>query len=208
MQVVLLSTDLMVVSRVQDAAARSAASVRVAVDVPALVNLHGHVPADFVIVDLASSPLAIDTLVSQLKADAEPPTRIVAFGPHVHEERLAAARAAGCDLVMARGQFFSQVESLLAAERQPEQHVLGQCMAGYRWSIRRDFWNTGRAILGERRQAVLFGLIDIHLAHLHSVDVAPQQQVNTDGRYPEKSSAWLPCACARSPHAGISTWTM
>jgi DNA-binding response OmpR family regulator len=117
MQVVLLSTDLMVVSRVQGAAARTGASVRVAADVPAAAKLHGDLPADLVIADLATSPLAIDSLISQLKANAKPPARVVAFGPHVHEEWLAAARAAGCDVVMARGQFFSQVESLLAADR-------------------------------------------------------------------------------------------
>src|SRR4029434_10303303 len=81
MQVVLLSTDLMVVSRVQGAAARTGASVRVAADVPAAAKLHGDLPADLVIADLATSPLAIDSLISQLKANAKPPARVVAFGP-------------------------------------------------------------------------------------------------------------------------------
>jgi hypothetical protein len=40
-------------------------------------------------------------------------TRVIAFGPHVHEDRLAAARAAGCDSVLSRGQFFSQAENVL-----------------------------------------------------------------------------------------------
>jgi hypothetical protein len=41
--------------------------------------------------------------------------RLIAFGPHVHEEKLAAARTAGFDLVISRGKFFSDVEAIIAA---------------------------------------------------------------------------------------------
>jgi hypothetical protein len=52
-------------------------------------------------------------IVEQLKAAPNRP-RVIAFGPHVHEERLQAARKAGCDEVVSRGQFFAQVEGMLA----------------------------------------------------------------------------------------------
>jgi len=40
-------------------------------------------------------------------------TYVVAFGPHVHEERLAAAREAGCDEVLSRGEFFARVNAIV-----------------------------------------------------------------------------------------------
>jgi hypothetical protein len=42
------------------------------------------------------------------------PLAILAYGPHVHEDRLAAARAAGCDAVVSRGQLDREADSLLA----------------------------------------------------------------------------------------------
>jgi hypothetical protein len=39
--------------------------------------------------------------------------RIVAFGSHVHEARLACAEQAGCDLVLSRGQFSSKPTAYL-----------------------------------------------------------------------------------------------
>jgi hypothetical protein len=58
--------------------------------------------------------LDIAALVDQLKLKAASATRTIAFGPHVHEERLAAARHAGCDRVVSRRQFFSQLDTILA----------------------------------------------------------------------------------------------
>ena len=40
-------------------------------------------------------------------------TRLVAFGPHVHKAKLAAAAAAGFGLVLSRGQFYAQMDELL-----------------------------------------------------------------------------------------------
>lgn len=40
---------------------------------------------------------------------AAPGARIVAFGPHVDDEALAAARAGGADAVLARSRFFADV---------------------------------------------------------------------------------------------------
>ncbi len=41
-------------------------------------------------------------------------TRIVAFGPHVHESRLAAATQAGCSPVLSRGQLTARLSDYLA----------------------------------------------------------------------------------------------
>jgi DNA-binding NarL/FixJ family response regulator len=69
--------------------------------------------ANAVIVDLSTPSVDVASLVNQLKSKIGSIARVVAFGPHVHEQRLAAAREAGCDLVVSRGQFFSQLETIL-----------------------------------------------------------------------------------------------
>lgn len=38
---------------------------------------------------------------------------VIAFGSHVHESRLEAAQQAGCDRVLARGQFDRQMQEIL-----------------------------------------------------------------------------------------------
>ena len=62
--------------------------------------------ADIAIVDLSRQGV-LDVLPSVRAA------RVIAFGSHVDTELLAAARAAGCDEVMARSAFFSRVRELL-----------------------------------------------------------------------------------------------
>jgi len=56
--------------------------------------------ADVVIVDLARGPA-----IAEIRA-SHPQTKIVAYGSHVDQDAMAAARAAGADDVMARSQFF------------------------------------------------------------------------------------------------------
>ena len=113
MKVVLLSSDLMVVSRVQGTAARTGAAVRALSNASPAIESCLNEQADVLIVDLATPSLDLETLVNGLKAVATRSTRIVAFGPHVHEDRLEAAREAGCDVVMSRGRFFAEMDSIL-----------------------------------------------------------------------------------------------
>jgi DNA-binding NarL/FixJ family response regulator len=67
-----------------------------------------------VLIDLASSQVAPAEIVTQLKSAATPPVSVIAFGPHVHQTQLDAAKSAGCDLVLTRGQFDSQIAAILA----------------------------------------------------------------------------------------------
>jgi hypothetical protein len=64
------------------------------------------VEADIVVVDL-SRPGVLDAL------PALAGTRTIGFGSHVDRELLDAARAAGCELVLARSEFFRQAAELL-----------------------------------------------------------------------------------------------
>ncbi len=70
-------------------------------------------------VDLRAPGLDVATLVAGLRSARSAPIHVLAGGPHVHEASLAAARAAGCDEVVTRGEFERRldaaVERLMAA---------------------------------------------------------------------------------------------
>jgi hypothetical protein len=70
--------------------------------------------ADVVIVDLARHTSALETV----RAIA-PGAYVVAFGPHVDEDALVAARAAGADLVLPRSRFFR--DPAAAAQPPPDR---------------------------------------------------------------------------------------
>ena len=65
------------------------------------------VQADLVVVDLAR----VDDLTAVRRA--APHSRIIAFGPHVDDAALEAARDAGIDEVIPRSKFFRQLNELL-----------------------------------------------------------------------------------------------
>ena len=114
MNAILLSTDLMISSHVAGAAMRSGTQVRTASSVAALLEQAAEGQPSLVILDLSMPGIDPTQLVPQLKSLPVPTATIAAFGPHVHAARLEAAAAAGCDVVMSRGQFHAQVDALLA----------------------------------------------------------------------------------------------
>jgi len=67
-----------------------------------------------VLLDLSLPGLDTKTVVDQLRQGAVETPTIVAYAPHVHATKLAAAREAGCDEVLTRGQFHAQIEQLLS----------------------------------------------------------------------------------------------
>ena len=113
MTIVLLSNDLTVLSQVEGAATRLGHTVRSATGEALAVELCKDDDASTLVIDLSMQSVDLASLVNQLKANEGSSTRVVAFGPHVHEQRLAAAREAGCDLVVSRGQFLSQLDTIL-----------------------------------------------------------------------------------------------
>ena len=115
MQVVLLTTDLMTASQVSGAAREAGAKLRVAAS-PLDVQRHTEeLPADLVILDLTCPAAVPSTMVEQLR-QLSPVPGILAFGPHVHAEKLAAAKSAGCDEVLSRGQFFSKMDQIFCSD--------------------------------------------------------------------------------------------
>jgi DNA-binding NarL/FixJ family response regulator len=111
--VVLLSGDLMAVSQVQGAISRTGAGLRTATTAEQAISICNELPVAVVVVDLGVPAFEVGSLVSSLKRAGASIPKIVAFGPHVHEDRLSAAKAAGCDEVISRGQFFAHLESIL-----------------------------------------------------------------------------------------------
>jgi AmiR/NasT family two-component response regulator len=111
-QVVLLTSDLMFVAKFQASATRVGVSGDVAMSNEAL--LAKAVGAGLVICDLTKRGLDIAAVVVELRALTTPPKKILAFGPHVQTALLQAAHEAGCDLVLTRGQFDAQLDTILA----------------------------------------------------------------------------------------------
>ncbi len=117
MTIVYLTTDLMFTSRVGGVAARLGMTLKTAGTPAALMESLAAQPDSIVLLDLTLSDLDPRALVAELKAIARPPRSIIAYGPHVHQDRLAEAAAAGCDEVLTRGQFSARMEETLAKWR-------------------------------------------------------------------------------------------
>ena len=113
MQIVLVSNDLTVVSRVQGVCAKVGATLRTVGDLQQAIDAIGSEPARVVILDLSTPQIDVDALAIAAKSDAGGAPKVIAFAPHVHVEKLAAARQAGCDEVVSRGQFFAQLDAIL-----------------------------------------------------------------------------------------------
>ncbi len=117
MSAILLTADLACSSKAAGAAARAGAELVTAMSTSALLDKLSSRGAELVLLDLTAPGLNPAELVGQIKSSALPPRAIIAFGPHVHEAKLAAAAEAGCDQVLARGAFYAQLEQLLAESR-------------------------------------------------------------------------------------------
>lgn len=112
MTILLVSADLGCLATVSGAANRGGHVLRTAMNVAAVDDkLHG---VSVVILDLNTAGLDLGELVPRLRSQLPVGATIVAFGPHVHEARLAAAADAGCDRVLSRGQFHARLDALLA----------------------------------------------------------------------------------------------
>lgn len=115
MAILFLTTDLLFSSRVAGAAARLGMTLKTAATPAALIELLAAADREsLVLLDLNSPGVDPQQLAPALRAGRNPPRAIIAYGPHVHEDRLAAATAAGCDEVLTRGQFNARMEETLA----------------------------------------------------------------------------------------------
>src|SRR5262249_9093040 len=111
------TADLMFASRVQGAAARRGIGLDVAMSTSAALEKGSAAAPYLAIIDLTLPKLDIERTVADLHATFGSQLTIVAFGPHVQHEHLAAAENAGCDRVLTRGQFNATMDAVLAEFR-------------------------------------------------------------------------------------------
>lgn len=105
----ILSSDLMSAVRIADTSAALGYSART---VEQAAELEG-ARADIVVVDIANAPVDAGEAVARLR-EANPAARFIAVYRHTEPEQARAARAAGCDLVLNRAQFFTDIGAALA----------------------------------------------------------------------------------------------
>ena len=105
--VVMLSGDLMFASRVRAASQSAGVGFHFGGSLPE-ANLES---VRFVVLDLSTRSGLIGSIAS-LCAKRCPRAKLIAYGPHVHVDRLREARASGIPNVMTNGQFNAQLPVL------------------------------------------------------------------------------------------------
>jgi CheY-like chemotaxis protein len=114
MTIVLFSTDLMLASTAQGAAARHGANLIVAAGAAAAIEACRTAQVALVAVDLRTPGLDLGALVPAIRAASTEAVHVLACAPHVHEASLAAAAAAKCDEVVTRGEFERRFDAAVA----------------------------------------------------------------------------------------------
>src|SRR5690606_37770965 len=112
--VLLVSGDLFLGSRIRAAAQGQNRSLDVAGSGAMALERLQSASYRLVLVDLETPGLQIAELVAARTGDDRP--TFIAYGPHVHEQRLETARQAGCDRVLTRGKFDAALPQLLSLD--------------------------------------------------------------------------------------------
>lgn len=110
-RILVVSTDLMVASRLAGAAGAAGARLD---QRPAIAADAG--PYDLVLLDLQGLKGPVESVVAAargLAGGTRPDVRVVAFGPHVAGDQLRAAVAAGCDEAVSRGELLGGFAALV-----------------------------------------------------------------------------------------------
>jgi ActR/RegA family two-component response regulator len=109
--VVLLSDDLLWISRFAASAQALGLRLLAARDVQRLMeHLRSQTP-NCVVIDLGQT---LVEKVAKVIKELHPQVRLVGYGSHVDTAALEAARAAGCDAVLTRGQVAAELPELLS----------------------------------------------------------------------------------------------
>jgi hypothetical protein len=110
---IVVGRDLMFTAKVTGTAGELGYRMRVAGDIgTARAQIEEWRPR-VILVDLAAGELAAPSALSDYRRLAGPSAWLVAVGPHVDAERLAEARAAGCQLALPRSKFSADLPALL-----------------------------------------------------------------------------------------------
>jgi len=109
MRGIYLTSDLFFSSRIMAAARERNWTIDVApsADKARVASRTDGATVGLLLIDLANSPGDLESLITDVRAD-HPVVHVLAYGPHVDDALLSAARQAGCDTVLSRGQFNQQ----------------------------------------------------------------------------------------------------
>ncbi len=113
MKLLLLSNDLMIGARVEGAARQCGLTMVTVRDSQAAIDAACENDCRLLIVDMRLPGLDVGSLVEAIRDCRDELLPIVACAPHVHEAKLAAAREAGCDAVVTRGQLDREAEAIV-----------------------------------------------------------------------------------------------
>lgn len=109
----LLSRDLLFTSKITGTARELGRRVLVAGNTALGADMIAQWRPKVVFVDLAAGELVSIPALTAYRAQAGVETTFIAFGSHVDTEALAAAKAAGCDLVLPRSRFTAELVGLI-----------------------------------------------------------------------------------------------
>ena len=107
----LICQDLFFGSKVSGTAGQLGISVSTVASVAQAIERTGQPGCRLILLDLGMQGVDPAELMNALTEDVRP--RVVAFGAHVHEAQLEAARQAGCDDVMPRSRFSATLPEIL-----------------------------------------------------------------------------------------------
>jgi len=109
----LLSRDLIFTTKIKATAAELGYQIQVARDVMLARSLIAEQRPRVVLIDLTAGDLCAPSALCVYRKLAGSDVWFVAFGPHVDADKLAAARAAGCQTAIPRSKFASELPELI-----------------------------------------------------------------------------------------------
>jgi hypothetical protein len=110
---ILLSRDLIFTSKIQGTAKALGYQLEVIGDLPRAKSAIGMLHPYVIFIDLTAGNLSSSDAIRDYVKLAGPDVWLVAFGPHVEEEALANAKAAGCQVVLPRSKFADRLPTLM-----------------------------------------------------------------------------------------------
>src|SRR5262249_29394434 len=110
---IVIGRDLMFTAKVTGTASDLGYQMRVAADIATARRMIEEMQPRVIFVDLAAGELATPSALGEYRRLAGESAWLVAVGPHVDAERLAEARAAGCQLALPRSKFSADLPGLL-----------------------------------------------------------------------------------------------
>jgi hypothetical protein len=110
---VLVSRDLIFVTKIKATAASLGYAMLVAGTQPEAESMITTYRPPVVMVDLTAGEMAASTALKAYRELASVDTWLIAFGPHIDTDALAAAKTAGFHVVLPRSQFTTKLPELL-----------------------------------------------------------------------------------------------